>query len=172
MRVLIKTCPDKKVRKEANVSFQAKIIVPITLALLTSYFLGFTPPLIAIAFLSFSLISYYQYARDKKAAIKGEWRVPENTLHILALFCGWPGALIAQHKFRHKTKKVSFRLVFWLTVLVNVSTLIWLHLPQGNLALHKTMSAIQSTIDSQVSNNHVRSVAHAITSLRTNIFNH
>ncbi len=152
-------------------SFQAIIIIPITLVLLTSYFFGFTPPLIAIAFLSFGLISYYQYARDKKAAIKGEWRVPENTLHILALFCGWPGALIAQHKFRHKTKKVSFRVVFWLTVLVNVSTLIWLHLPQGNLALHKTMSTIQSIIDSQVSNNHVRSVAHAITSFRTNIFN-
>ena len=32
---------------------------------------------------------------------------------------GWPGALIAQEKLRHKTRKQSFRIVFGLTVLFN-----------------------------------------------------
>jgi uncharacterized membrane protein YsdA (DUF1294 family) len=36
------------------------------------------------------------------------------------LLCGWPGGLLAQNQFRHKTIKSSFQSVFWLTVFLNV----------------------------------------------------
>jgi uncharacterized membrane protein YsdA (DUF1294 family) len=42
------------------------------------------------------------------------------------LFGGWPGALIAQQQFRHKTVKASFQSVFWVTVFVNVAVAAWL----------------------------------------------
>ena len=57
--------------------------------------------------------------------------MPENTLHLLALLGGWPGALVAQAQFRHKTRKVSFRAVFWLTVAVNLAALGWLAVEGG-----------------------------------------
>jgi uncharacterized membrane protein YsdA (DUF1294 family) len=46
-----------------------------------------------------------------------EWRVKEVTLHTLALVGGWPGALVGMHYFQHKTRKTSFQIVFWVTVL-------------------------------------------------------
>lgn len=66
-----------------------------------------------------SLISFAQYWNDKHSAQKGRWRTPENTLHITELLGGWPGALLAQQVFRHKTRKLSFQLVFWLIVLAH-----------------------------------------------------
>lgn len=64
-------------------------------------------------------ITFVTYGVDKRAAQRGARRVPESTLHLLALTGGWPGALAAQQMFRHKTRKQPFRVVFWLTVVVN-----------------------------------------------------
>lgn len=63
------------------------------------------------------------YAWDKSRAAVRARRVPENTLHLVALVGGWPGALVAQQQFRHKTRKTSFRVAFWLTVALNVAAL-------------------------------------------------
>jgi uncharacterized membrane protein YsdA (DUF1294 family) len=67
-----------------------------------------------------SLVTFGLYWRDKRAAVRGGWRTPESTLHLWALFGGWPGALWGQQRFRHKTSKREFRRVFWLTVALNV----------------------------------------------------
>jgi len=66
-----------------------------------------------------SLVAFVMYVWDKISAEKGSRRTPENTLHLLALIGGWPGALLAQRKYRHKTRKLSFRRVFWMTVALN-----------------------------------------------------
>ena len=107
--------------------------------IVTSYYLGYTPLLISVMFFLFSFLAYFYYAKDKKAAIKGVWRVPESKLHLLALCCGWPGALIAQEKLRHKTKKLSFQLVFWCAVLVNIGGVAWVHAPQGGLQFRNAL---------------------------------
>jgi uncharacterized membrane protein YsdA (DUF1294 family)/cold shock CspA family protein len=66
-----------------------------------------------------SLITYVSYSRDKKAAANGGWRTSESALHFMSLVGGWPGALIAQVLLRHKTRKSSFLVGFWFTVIVN-----------------------------------------------------
>jgi uncharacterized membrane protein YsdA (DUF1294 family) len=66
-----------------------------------------------------SLISFVAYGLDKRQAIRDGRRVPERTLHVMALLGGWPGALLAQRQFRHKTQKRSFRIVFWFVVLLH-----------------------------------------------------
>lgn len=76
-----------------------------------------------------SLVSFIQYWKDKSSAQNGRWRIAENTLQVTALLGGWPGALVAQQVFRHKTRKFEFQLPFWLIVLAHqVFWLDWLWL--------------------------------------------
>jgi uncharacterized membrane protein YsdA (DUF1294 family) len=81
---------------------------------------------IAVFYLAVSLVTAIAYAIDKSAAQSGRWRTRETTLHFLSLIGGWPGALVAQTLFRHKSQKRSFRLIFWATVVANCSALAWL----------------------------------------------
>ncbi|WP_144059265.1 DUF1294 domain-containing protein [Rhodopirellula sp. SWK7] len=89
-------------------------------------------PIIAAEMILASAVAIVFYWWDKRAAKKNEQagrdhagrtvhsRVPENTLLLISLLGGWPGAWWASQKFRHKTKKVSFRVQFWVATVLNV----------------------------------------------------
>lgn len=47
--------------------------------------------------------------RDKKKAMKGEWRIKEKTLFMTALLGGSIGILVGSKQFRHKTQHKSFK---------------------------------------------------------------
>ncbi|WP_439124964.1 MAG: DUF1294 domain-containing protein [Pseudomonas rhizophila] len=66
-----------------------------------------------------SVVAFLLYWSDKRKARADAWRTPENVLHAVELAGGWPGALLAQQVFRHKTRKVSFQVVFWFIVLLH-----------------------------------------------------
>jgi uncharacterized membrane protein YsdA (DUF1294 family) len=66
-----------------------------------------------------SSASFGLYWTDKRSAAAERRRVPEQRLHLAALLGGWPGALVAQQVFRHKTRKASFQVVFWAIVFVH-----------------------------------------------------
>lgn len=68
-------------------------------------------------------VTFLAYGLDKSAARSGRPRTREATLHAMALFGGWPGALAARIIFRHKTRKQPFRTIFWLTVAANIAVL-------------------------------------------------
>ncbi|TWI57378.1 uncharacterized membrane protein YsdA (DUF1294 family) [Pseudomonas duriflava] len=70
-------------------------------------------------YFSVSLVAFLFYWHDKQSAQKEQRRIPENTLHLIELAGGWPGGLIAQQVFRHKTRKVSYQAVFWIIVLMH-----------------------------------------------------
>jgi len=89
--------------------------------------MGKLPVWVMLAYVTASLLAFLAYAFDKSAARRGRWRVSEQTLHLFALAGGWPGALIAQRWLRHKSKKASFQLTFWVTVVLNVFALGWLY---------------------------------------------
>lgn len=89
------------------------------------------PAIIAAVYAGISAMTFIAYALDKAAASRGGWRIPEQTLHLLALAGGWPGALIAQQALRHKSIKAEFRAVFWVTVALNVIGLVVLCSPIG-----------------------------------------
>ena len=67
-------------------------------------------------YLLLNLISAIMFARDKKKAIKGEWRTTEKALLISALF-GPFGAVISMHLAHHKTNKAKFKLVYLFLIL-------------------------------------------------------
>jgi uncharacterized membrane protein YsdA (DUF1294 family) len=71
-----------------------------------------------------SVLAFFLYWADKRKARADAWRIPENVLHAVELAGGWPGALIAQQVFRHKTRKVSFQILFW--VIVALHQVFWI----------------------------------------------
>ena len=81
--------------------------ITISAKMVTGYAIGIT------------VITWFIYFYDKKRAESGEWRVPESTLHLLEILGGWPSAFVAQRWLRHKTAKTSFKIVFWLIVLIH-----------------------------------------------------
>ena len=81
---------------------------------------GRLPSAALAAVAGLSALTFGIYGADKQAARSRQWRTAENTLHLLALAGGWPGAWVAQRVFRHKSSKTSFMAAYWATV--------WLHL--------------------------------------------
>ena len=141
-----------------NMKYQYFPIYLLMAVLATSYGLGHTPLLISFVFLMASILAYISYAKDKAAARNGEWRVSENTLHLLSLLCGWPGAIIAQQRLRHKTKKISFRIMFWLSLSINIAGVIWIHLPEGSKVLRSSIYSLEYFIVNEFGSNSVVSV--------------
>lgn len=96
---------------------------------------GFIPINLVIAYFGIGLVTFISYYLDKVKAQRKAWRTPESTLHVLALAGGWPGAAIAQHTLRHKSQKKEFRIIFWLTVIINCASLAWLMSPNGTIIM-------------------------------------
>jgi uncharacterized membrane protein YsdA (DUF1294 family) len=128
-------------------------ILMLVLGLAYSYWYGYTPPLIGLVYLIASIVSYCLYAKDKKAAQIGMWRVPEKRLHLATLLFGWPGSIIAQQKLRHKTQKLRFRIVFFIMLTLNVGLLSWLHSPVGSQKLHNTIYSVEYWVVNQFGSN-------------------
>lgn len=105
----------------------ARLMIALTfLALVAGLVVAGKLPLAVLAgYLAASLLAFAVYACDKSAARKCQRRTPESSLHLIALLGGWPGALLAQRLLRHKSKKASFLLVFWGTVILNCGALGW-----------------------------------------------
>lgn len=76
---------------------------------------------VGMGYLVMSVVCAGTYWLDKDSAKIGAWRVSESTLLTLGLLCGWPGAIVAQHVFQHKTTKPSFRIEHWGTVVMNLA---------------------------------------------------
>ena len=83
------------------------------------------PLLVPPLYLSTSVFAVVLYAIDKAAARNRRWRISENALLLVGLVGGWPGALIAQGMFRHKSSKPAFRVKFWISVVANCAVLGW-----------------------------------------------
>ena len=67
---------------------------------------------------------FVMYGIDKYRAIRGEWRISELTLIISAFLMGGFGALTAMACFRHKTRKLKFRILIPIAAAANC-TILW-----------------------------------------------
>jgi uncharacterized membrane protein YsdA (DUF1294 family) len=78
-----------------------------------------------------SVITFGAYGWDKNRAQANGRRIPEATLHLLALLGGWPGALMGRRVFRHKTQKIGFTLTTFAIVILHVGLIgVWAWLQQ------------------------------------------
>ena len=67
-------------------------------------------------YLLMNLILYIAMVIDKKRAIKGKWRIPEKNLFLLAALGGGLGGMIALVTKHHKSRHLSFILVYSITI--------------------------------------------------------
>lgn len=89
-----------------------------------------------------SLFTYLMFAWDKQAALSGNWRTSENTLHLLSLIGGWPGALWAQYLLRHKSRKQPFKSILWVTIVFNICVLIGLFTTSGREFIQTSLASL------------------------------
>ena len=99
------------------------VLVAFAAAIVLATATGTFPSWVAALYLVASIACYVAYAIDKSAAQNRQWRVSEGALLGIGLLGGWPGAIVAQERLRHKTLKNSFRQAFWGTVALNVLVL-------------------------------------------------
>ena len=84
--------------------------------------------IILIYLLFINLVAFYLYGNDKRRAKKGRWRIPENTLLLIALIGGSIGALLGMKVFRHKTKHWKFKILVPLFLILQVALAVYLYL--------------------------------------------
>ncbi|EBK8871746.1 DUF1294 domain-containing protein [Salmonella enterica] len=80
----------------------------------------FTSHPVAMWFLLANVLTLAIYGIDKTAARKTWRRVPESTLLVIGVVGGWPGAIVGQQLFRHKTQKQPFKTYFIVSVIVSI----------------------------------------------------
>ena len=56
-----------------------------------------------------NILGYLSMWSDKRRAIKGEYRISEKALFIIAILGGSLGSILGMQKFRHKTKHWYFK---------------------------------------------------------------
>lgn len=113
------------------------MVLAFIVVLATAAAMQWLPWEFACYYLLCSVVTFVVYARDKRASIKGQWRTPELRLQLLALFGGWPGALMAQQILRHKSNKNSFLWLFGLMVVLNLAMLYGLMFAENTLPLRQ-----------------------------------
>lgn len=86
-------------------------------------------------FLLINMLTMGMYGADKMAARKGLRRVPEATLLVFGVTGGWPGAIVGQQLFRHKTQKQPFKTYFLISVVVSIAVMaaVYAFLPVSSL---------------------------------------
>ena len=73
-----------------------------------------------IYFIGINILSFIIMGWDKRCAIKNNWRISENNLIGLALIGGSIGTLLGMIIFHHKTKKLKFKILIPLSIIINI----------------------------------------------------
>jgi uncharacterized membrane protein YsdA (DUF1294 family) len=79
---------------------------------------------IAVYLAVINAMAFLAFASDKRRAVAGIRRTPEQTLLGLAAIGGSIGALAGQQMFRHKTRKEPFRTILWSIVAIQLGALV------------------------------------------------
>jgi len=106
----------KPVRFELNPkrrSWAVNVLIATPLVLSGYLLLMAKNPIPFFSYWILSILTMFLYGKDKAHAATHQWRIPESYLHILELMGGWPGALMAQNDFRHKTRRSTYLWLLW-----------------------------------------------------------
>lgn len=79
---------------------------------------------VLLGLLGWNLFSFLLMGLDKLKSLRGSWRIREKTLILAAFAMGGLGCLLGSFAFRHKSRKLKFRILLPAAVLANVAVLI------------------------------------------------
>ena len=90
-----------------------------------------------------STIAFVIYRHEKAMSASQTWRISDNTLHFCSLVGGWPGAALAQKMVHHEPQKMSFRAIYWSTVVLNSFVFFWLLSNSGSEELRSLLNSLK-----------------------------
>lgn len=71
-------------------------------------------------FIIINIITFIMYGIDKQQAIKNNYRISETTLLTLSLIGGSIGSILGMIIFHHKTKKLKFKLLNTIFLIIHI----------------------------------------------------
>ena len=71
-----------------------------------------------------NLIAFLAMYIDKRKAKYGKWRIPEQTLLVLAIIGGSIGAISGMYIFHHKTQKPRFYIGFPIIIILQILVIV------------------------------------------------
>ena len=75
--------------------------------------------ILLVYYILINLVLFLTMGLDKKRAVKNQYRIPEANLFVLALLGGGIGGFLGMKSFHHKTRKISFYIIFGLAVFLH-----------------------------------------------------
>lgn len=76
-----------------------------------------------ILFILWNIFVFLIYGADKLFAVNKKKRIPEKVLITLALFMGGAGAIFGMSIFKHKTRKMKFKITVPLGFVISVTVM-------------------------------------------------
>lgn len=68
----------------------------------------------------YNIAVFLIFGFDKLCAVRDKWRVSEKALLLLSLFMGAAGGILGMFTFSHKTRKLKFRILMPLLLMLNI----------------------------------------------------
>ncbi len=81
---------------------------------------------IFVYLIAVNLTAFCMFGFDKRRSIKGGSRIPERRLHFMGFIGGFVGGYAGMSLFRHKTRKMSFKVAFFFASLLSAAILFFL----------------------------------------------
>lgn len=88
--------------------------------------MGFLINVLVVYYLLINAATFTAYGVDKRKAIKNRWRIPEATLIGMAFLGGFIGAPLGMLAFHHKTRKLKFRILIPVAVILHIILIIFI----------------------------------------------
>ena len=76
--------------------------------------------IIAVYYIIINLTLFIMMGVDKSKAKAGKWRIMEAALLTTACLGGFLGGFAGMRLFHHKTQKIYFHIIFWLSAIVHI----------------------------------------------------
>lgn len=69
-------------------------------------------------FLTLNILTFLIYGMDKYFSKRNMFRISEKILLFLSIIGGMVGAILGMNLFRHKTKKIKFKIINYLSLII------------------------------------------------------